>query len=125
MEKSIHVLHVDDEPDFGDLTATFLQREDDRFTVRTATSAAGGIDSIRDRPPDCVVSDYDMPGQNGLEFLQTVSEEWPDLPFILFTGKGSEEVASEAIANGATDYLQMSKASASGLDPEGEADTNF
>jgi PAS domain S-box-containing protein len=97
---------VDDDPDFGDLTATFLEREDDRFTVQTATSAAKAIDRIEDRQPDCIVSDYDMPGQNGIEFLQSIRDKWTDLPFILFTGKGSETIASEAISNGATDYLQ-------------------
>jgi PAS domain S-box-containing protein len=102
---------VDDDPDFGDLTATFLERKDDRFTVQTATSAAEAIDRIEDRQPDCIVSDYDMPGQNGIEFLQSVRDRWTDLPFILFTGEGSERVASEAISNGATDYLQKGNGS--------------
>lgn len=47
-----------------------------------------------------------MPGTGGLEFLQTVREEYPHLPFILFTGKGTEEVASDAISAGVTDYLE-------------------
>uniref|UniRef100_UPI003EBA954A PAS domain S-box protein n=1 Tax=Halobaculum sp. EA56 TaxID=3421648 RepID=UPI003EBA954A len=55
---------------------------------------------------DCVVSDYEMPGRNGIDFLERVREEYPELPFILYTGKGSEEVASDAISAGVTDYLQ-------------------
>lgn len=55
---------------------------------------------------DCIISDYQMPTTDGLEFLQIVREKHPDLPFILFTGKGSEEIASEAIAAGVTDYMQ-------------------
>ena len=47
-----------------------------------------------------------MPAKNGIGFLEEVRETDPDLPFILFTGKGSEEVAGDAIAAGATDYLQ-------------------
>jgi len=106
MTDEIGILHVDDEPDFADMTATFLEREDDRFTVETVTSAAEGLDILYGNEYDCVVSDYDMPGQDGIKFLEQVRENRPDLPFILFTGKGSEEVASDAISAGVTDYLQ-------------------
>jgi PAS domain S-box-containing protein len=102
----IRVLHVDDRPDFSDLVVTFLEREDDRFTVETATSACEGLECLATDTFDCVVSDYDMPGTDGIEFLESVRESYPDLPFILFTGKGSEEIASEAISAGVTDYLQ-------------------
>ncbi len=104
--QEIQILHVDDNPSITDLTGTFLEREDDRFAVETATSADEGLQRISDHPPDCIVSDYDMPGMDGLKFLQTVREEYPDLPFILFTGKGSETVASDAIAADVTDYLR-------------------
>ncbi|WP_144903637.1 PAS domain-containing response regulator [Halobellus captivus] len=102
----ITVLHVDDDPDFAELAATFLQRESSSFRVLTATAVEGGWSVLRDREVDCVVSDYDMPGKNGLDFLATVREEYPELPFVLFTGKGSEEIASEAISAGVTEYLQ-------------------
>ncbi|SNR61559.1 response regulator, partial [Halorubrum vacuolatum] len=111
MTQSIRVLHVDDDSSIADLTAAFLQREDDRFTVETATNADKGLGIIRNHPPDCVVSDYEMPGLNGIEFLQAVREQYPDLPFILYTGKGSETVASDAIAADVTDYLQKSSGS--------------
>jgi PAS domain S-box-containing protein len=104
--QQIRILHVDDEPDFADLTETFLEQEDDRFTVETAASADDGLEELGDRPPDCIVSDYNMPGKDGLEFLQAVRDEYPNLPFILFTGRGTEEVASDAISAGATDYLR-------------------
>jgi PAS domain S-box-containing protein len=105
-QSQIQVLHVDDDPEFADLTATFLEREDNRFTVETITSAEEGLQYLTDRPPDCVVSDYNMSGMDGIELLGAVREDHPDLPFILFTGKGSEEVASDAISAGVTDYLQ-------------------
>ncbi|MFD1569860.1 PAS domain S-box protein [Halorubrum laminariae] len=103
----IRVLHVDDEPDFADLTADFLERIDDRFTVETATSVAAGRSALDEDPAvDCVISDYDMPEQSGIDFLRRVREDHPHLPFVLFTGKGSETIASEALRAGATDYLQ-------------------
>lgn len=103
---TIHVLHVDDDPDIADLAATFLEREEERFSVETATSATMGFDRLAESGFDCIISDFDMPGQNGIDFLKAVRETYPDLPFILYTGKGSEEVASEAISAGVTDYLQ-------------------
>jgi len=105
----IRVLHVDDESALTELVATFLAREEPAITVRTAHSTAEGAEVLADDDIDCVVSDYDMPGQTGLEFLADVRERQPELPFILFTGKGSEEVASEAISAGVTDYLQKER----------------
>ena len=103
---TIRVLHVDDEPDLVDMAATFLEREDNRIDVRTANSPTDGLEVLADYELDCIVSDYDMPQTNGIEFLEAVREESPELPFILYTGKGSEEIASEAITAGVTDYLQ-------------------
>jgi PAS domain S-box-containing protein len=102
----IRVLHVDDDPAFADTVAAFLQRENDRVTVETATNAESGLEHLDAADVDCVVSDYEMPGTDGLEFLEAVRERHPELPFVLFTGKGSETIASEAISAGVTDYLQ-------------------
>jgi len=103
---AIRVLHADDDPDFAGMAASFLEREDDRITVRTAANAEDGLGILAEGEFDCIISDYEMPGTNGIEFLEAVRESHPDLPFILYTGKGSEEVASEAISAGVTDYLQ-------------------
>ncbi len=103
---AVQVLHVDDEPDFAELVATFLQREDERLDVETATSVEDGLALLSETDIDCVVSDYELPGRNGIEFLEAVRESHPNMPFILYTGKGSEEVASEAISAGVDDYLQ-------------------
>ncbi|MFD1594512.1 PAS domain S-box protein, partial [Haloplanus litoreus] len=101
----IRVLHVDDDPDFGEMVAIYLEREDDRLDVGTTTSPDEALERLGDGV-DCIVSDHEVAGREGIEFLTTVRESYPDLPFILFTGKGSEEVASEAISAGVTDYLQ-------------------
>lgn len=102
----IAVLHVDDEPDFAEMAAGHLARQDQRFNVRTARSGREGLNMLSEHEFDCIVSDFDMPGENGIEFLEAVRESYPDVPFILYTGKGSEEVASEAISADVTDYLQ-------------------
>lgn len=107
----IRVLNVDDEREFRDLTETFLEREDDRLDVESAANADDALDRISNDPPDCIISDYNMPSLNGLELLKSVREEYPELPFILYTGKGSEAVADEAISAGVTDYLQKQSGS--------------
>jgi len=105
-DEPVRVLHVDDDPRLGELTRDHLERIDDRFEVATAASAVTALDHLDDERFDCVVSDYEMPNTNGLELLEIVRERYPDLPFILFTGKGSEAIASDAIAAGVTDYMQ-------------------
>jgi len=102
----IRVLHVDDQPEFVDLAATYLERVSDPLAVVTETDPDAVLDRLDAEPIDCVVSDYDMPGTNGLALLEQVRERRPDLPFILFTAKGSEEIASEAISAGVTEYLE-------------------
>ena len=103
---AITVLHVDDDVEFVDLAAERLEQESEQLTVETATSASEGLDRLTANKFDCVVSDYRMHGQTGIEFLREIRNRQPDLPFILLTGEGSEEVASDAISAGATDYLQ-------------------
>jgi PAS domain S-box-containing protein len=102
----IHILHVDDEPDVASLAAEFLEREDNSFAVETATGPEDALAELEEQQFDCIVSDYEMPELDGIEFLEKVRSMYPDLPFILHTGKGSEAVAGEALSKGATDYLQ-------------------
>ena len=119
--QTVHILHVDDDPGIRDLTETLLAREseDEPFevAVETAGGAGAGLDRLDcvDGEVDCVVSDYDMPRTDGLELLEAVRADHPDLPFILFTGKGSEEIASDAISAGVTDYLQKGGAEQYGV----------
>jgi PAS domain S-box-containing protein len=108
--ETMSVLVVDDNADLVDVVAEFLEREHDAIDATTASSTDDALATIRDGRPDCVVSDYDMPRTNGLDLLREVRETHPKLPFILFTGKGSEEIASEAISAGVTEYLQKGTA---------------
>ncbi|MGB9952239.1 PAS domain S-box protein [Haloarcula marismortui] len=109
MHRQVRVLHVDDDPEFAEVAATFLERVGDGFSVETAANVSEGLARLAEASFDCVVSDYDMPETNGIEFLEAVRAEYPDLPFVLFTGKGSEEVASEAVSKGVSDYLQKGR----------------
>lgn len=96
---SIHVLHVGDNQDVADLIAEGLESEDDWFTVETVTSTSEGLDRLASDDFNCIVSNDDISGQNGIEFLKDVREEYPSLPFIFYTENGTEEIASEAISD--------------------------
>ncbi|QWC20321.1 PAS domain S-box protein [Halorubrum sp. 2020YC2] len=109
----VRVLVVDDEPGFADVAASLLEERDDRIEATPAESAAAALDALSASTFDCVVSDYEMPGTDGIELLETVRERHGDLPFVLFTGEGSEAVASEAVSAGVDEYLRK------GAEPEG------
>jgi CheY-like chemotaxis protein len=105
MGMGIKVLYVDDEPNLLEIARLFLERTGD-FQVSTATSAKDALDSSSIRSYDLIVSDYQMPGMDGIAFLKEVRKRYGDIPFILFTGRGREEVVIEAINNGVDYYLQ-------------------
>ncbi|OAQ53344.1 hypothetical protein HTG_07645 [Natrinema mahii] len=106
MTNPITVLVVDNEPGFADLAGEMLERERESIVAEAATNGREALEFIERGTVDCIVSDYEMPEMTGLELLERVREDDPALPFILFTGRGSEEIASEAIAAGVTQYLQ-------------------
>ncbi|MDD4484479.1 MAG: response regulator, partial [Methanoregula sp.] len=101
----ISLLYVDDEPVLLDLCRTFLEREGD-ITVTPASSAKDALKLLAAGKYDAIVSDYQMPDTDGIRFLRTVRSQYPDIPFILFTGRGREEVVIEAINSGADSYVQ-------------------
>ena len=105
MEDSIRVLCVDDEPSLLALARMFLEKSGG-FFVGTSTSAEEALDRHEIMSYDAIVSDYQMPGMDGIEFLKAVRLRFGDIPFILFTGRGREEVVIAAINNGADFYLQ-------------------
>lgn len=111
MGKPIRILHVDDDEDFLEVMRGRLGQLDDTIDVVTATSCEDAIDQLEHATIDCILADYDMPGCDGIELLCEVRDRYGDLPFILFTGKGGEEIAGRAISHGVTDYLQKRGAS--------------
>jgi DNA-binding response OmpR family regulator len=103
--EEIKVLYVDDEPSLLEVTKEFLQMEGGMI-VETADDAHIALGSISKSRYDVIISDYQMPEMDGLSFLKAVREKGEVVPFILFTGKGREDVAIQALNNGADFYLQ-------------------
>ncbi|HDR72461.1 MAG TPA: response regulator [Methanoculleus sp.] len=104
----IQLLIVDDEPLFLPLTKTFLEQDNADIECDTCESAQEALEKLAGSPYDCIVSDYDMPGMDGIALLKAVRTQYSDFPFILLTGRGREEVVIEALNEGADFYLQKS-----------------
>jgi PAS domain S-box-containing protein len=99
------ILYVDDEPGLLEIGKLFLESAGD-FSVTTVLSGKQAIDKLGQQDFDAIISDYQMPEMNGIEFLKHVRKSFGTSPFILFTGRGREEVVIEAINNGVDFYLQ-------------------
>ena len=99
------IMLIDDEPDFLKMGKLFLNKEGG-LLIDTFTSCYDAFQAFNVTKYDGIISDFQMPEMNGLDFLKTVRANGITIPFIIFTGKGREEVAIEALNLGANRYLQ-------------------
>jgi PAS domain S-box-containing protein len=99
------LLYIDDEPGLLEIGRLFLESTGD-FSVTTALSGKAGLEQLTKSEFDAVIADYQMPEMDGIELLKNVRKSYGNIPFILFTGRGREEVVIEAINNGVDFYLQ-------------------
>jgi len=103
----ISILLVDDEVQFLEITKMFLEKGRG-IRVTTATSGSEALEILKSQKFDAIISDYAMPGMNGIEFMKRVKSLGEDIPFIIFTGKGREDVVIDALNFGADLYLEKS-----------------
>ncbi len=103
-KKNIRILHVDDDPCFLEVTQQSLTMEN-HFDIDIVTSVDDALKKMKNQTYDAIVSDYELPQKNGLEFLKSIREQENEIPFILFTGKGREEVIIKALNLGADRYI--------------------
>ncbi|UUX92551.1 response regulator [Methanoplanus endosymbiosus] len=104
-DNKISLLYVDDEAVLLDIMKAFISRSDE-FRLDTANCAAEGLIRLNTNHYDAVISDYQMPEMDGIELLTEIRNSGNNTPFILYTGKGREEVAIQALNAGADYYLQ-------------------
>jgi len=112
--EKIRVLHVDDDAEFLAVAKQCLE-EQGKLQVDTALSAEEALEKLRNSEYDAIIADYQMPCKNGLELLKELRKEGKNVPFILFTCKGKEEVAIEAVNSGVERYI----------DKQGNADITY
>ncbi|MHA1448988.1 MAG: response regulator [Candidatus Hodarchaeales archaeon] len=105
--RGISVLHVDDEEMFLELSKEFMENIDPAINIEPVNSAINAISLIKEgKKFDVIVSDYSMPGIDGIELLTILRENNHNIPYIIFTGKGRKEVVIKALNLGADFYLQ-------------------
>lgn len=103
-EKRLRILHVDDDVSFLYVSKNIIPLLGN-FEVETAVSAEEALRKMRSDSFDAIVSDYEMSNKNGLELLMELKIQKIEVPFILFTGKGREEIIIEALNLGANGYV--------------------
>lgn len=106
-KKPIKVLHVDDELGFLKVAKQCLEMQGP-FQVNTASSAEEAMEKVKKEKYDAIVCDYQMPREDGLQFLKELRKKGSSIPFIIFTGRGGEQVAIKALNLGADQYLNKS-----------------
>jgi len=105
MNKRLHILHLEDEPDFAELVRSLIEQDNlnaevKQVKTREALEAALDAESF-----DIILSDFHLPSFTGLDALAIVKRKCPHLPFILISGTIGEQAAIESLKAGATDYL--------------------
>jgi PAS domain S-box-containing protein len=101
----IRILHVDDDVNQSEFLQYFLPEMDEAFSIDSVCDPCQVFEKMESERYDCVVTDYQMPKINGIELAEKIKESF-DLPIIIYTGQGSEEVAEAAFSAGIDDYLR-------------------
>jgi PAS domain S-box-containing protein len=103
-KRAIRVLYVDDDSCSQEITKQIMNDIDSSFEFDNACCVKEAFKKLATENFDVIVSDYEMPQKNGLQFLKELREQNIQIPFILFTGKSREEVAIKALNLGADGY---------------------
>ncbi|MHC4222597.1 MAG: response regulator [Planctomycetota bacterium] len=95
---AIHVLLVDDEPLVLSSLRRLLKRES--FLVTTCTSGPEALKILESEEIDLIISDYKMPGMNGIDFLRDVRPRWPDIPRCMLTAQADQALLDASLKDG-------------------------
>ena len=101
----VSVLYVDDDDCLLEICQAYLNRTGS-IDVDIASSAGAALMLIAAKEYDAIISDYEMPVMNGIDFLKELRSQGNRTPFIIFTGRGREEIVIEAFNSGADSYIQ-------------------
>lgn len=100
MNREVRILIVEDETAFRRALKAYL--EDSGFLVEESGNGREGLDRVRSRPPDMVLTDIRMPVMDGLELISRLKQEYPRLPIIAITGTADPQAAATLELGAAT-----------------------
>ena len=101
----IFVLYIDDQQDLLNIGKIFLEKSGE-ISADICSDPKKAFDHLTTRNYDAIISDYEMPEIDGITLLKNIRQRGCNTPFIIFTGKGREEVVIDALNSGADFYLQ-------------------
>ncbi|WP_079978650.1 PAS domain-containing protein [Halolamina sediminis] len=107
LDDPIRVLYVNSDPAFAELVQTKLQQTSTEIDCIPADSTDEALQYLAADRIDCIVTAYSIEGSDGIELTESVRQQNDDVPILLFTGQGSEEIASEATRAGVSDYIPV------------------
>ena len=95
MNKRLHILHLEDEPDFAELVRTLLAQDNVEADVKRVGDRQSFKEALDAGTYDLIISDYHLPSFTGLEALKIAQKKCPHTPFILVSGTIGEQAAIE------------------------------
>ncbi len=104
-ENKIKVLVVEDNHDHSFLVKRALEKTPAFFSVKIVDNIEGCLELIQKEEFHIIISDYKLPGFSGLQLLSQLKKKNIDLPLVMLTGSGNEEIAVKAMKEGAYDYV--------------------
>src|SRR5579863_2951461 len=105
MNSPLRILYLEDDPRDAELIQETLEGDAIACEVARVETEAEFVASLKRGGVDLILADYTLPSFDGISALKIVRQNWPHVPFIFVSGTLGEEVAIEALKNGATDYV--------------------
>ena len=109
MNRQLHILHLEDEPDFAELVSTMLEQDSLSVKISRVGDKKAYVEALKKEKYDLILSDFHLPSFTGLDALAMARKQCPETPFILISGTIGETAAVESLKAGATDYLLKQK----------------
>src|SRR5258705_11817726 len=105
MNKSLRILHLEDDPDFSALVRALLEKEAIQVELALVSTRGEFETAVTRQDFDVILADYLLPDYNGIEALRCARQQCPQIPFLLVSGTIGEQAAIESLKSGATDYV--------------------